>query len=243
LDKLGLVINTDLHCFCCTICQVALTTVGVANHLKHSHGFLKSLLDMEQLIAIAEEENVMDALPDIGSEVAVDPFQGLKIHQGFQCSLCRSFAGTQEYIRKHHSHFHRDQPTPKTWKQCLLQRLTTHGKGATFFEVKSPSNRSQTSEGKIIESIRNDMAKVLAVNLRPANSRNISPWLLSTRWHEHVQPYDAAELLQLIKTPSKNELQELRNLVTLYMENAVSLIKHTSELTLQKLNTADPQKG
>jgi hypothetical protein len=111
-----------------------------------------------------------------------------------------------------------------------------------FFEVKAPS-KSQTSEDKIIQKIHNDLAEVLAVNVKPANSRNISPWLLSTHWHEHVQPYNAEELLQVIKISSKDEFTELRNLVTLYMETAVSLIKYTSELTLQKLNTADPQNG
>jgi hypothetical protein len=90
--------------------------------------------------------------------------------------------------------------------------------------------------------IQVDLAKVIAVEVKLINSRSISPWLLSTRWHEHVQPYDAIELLQLIKMPSKDEFVDLRNLIMDYLKNAVDLIEHTSELTLQKLNTYDPQK-
>lgn len=72
--------------------------------------------------------------------------------------------------------------------------------------------------------------------------RTVSPWLLSTKWHEHIEGFETTELRNLISFPGKEELQGLPKLVELYFQDATGLLPSTSELTLQKLNTSDPAK-
>jgi hypothetical protein len=59
---------------------------------------MKSFVDRKQLKVIAEAEDIMDTLPEIGSEEALDPFEGLTICQGLWCLLCHAVAGSQEYM-------------------------------------------------------------------------------------------------------------------------------------------------
>lgn len=93
----------------------------------------------------------------------------------------------------------------------------------------------------MLEDLQVNARSLLQVDLMPSNARSISPWLLSTRWHEHVHGYDTNELLKLISIP-KDDFPGLKALVKRYMEQATDLIKSTAELCLQHLNTADPDK-
>src|SRR5215470_2006599 len=45
------------------------------------------------------------------------------------------------------------------------------------------------------------------------NARQISPWLLTTRWHEHVAGHDPVELKGLVATPKKDEFPGLHDAV------------------------------
>jgi hypothetical protein len=77
---------------------VALTSGDVASHLKQTHGYKMASLDVEQLRAIAETEEIFNALPSIASGASLDAFEGIKIHQGSRCSLCRAVSGSSEYM-------------------------------------------------------------------------------------------------------------------------------------------------
>ncbi|KAJ7105805.1 hypothetical protein C8R44DRAFT_942367 [Mycena epipterygia] len=83
---------------------------------------------------------------------------------------------------------------------------------------------------------------------RPAeipNARMISPWLMRTRWHEHILPYrpHSAELRELVAIPNSHDpLAALHESVTQYFFRATALIDGTDELVLQKLNSKNPDK-
>ncbi|EPQ50228.1 hypothetical protein GLOTRDRAFT_134134 [Gloeophyllum trabeum ATCC 11539] len=77
---------------------------------------------------------------------------------------------------------------------------------------------------------------------RQINARLVSPWLITTKWHEHVAGYHIGTLIQLVATPKKDEFPGLKKLVFNYMSSATGSIKSTAELVLQTLNTPDPAK-
>jgi hypothetical protein len=76
------------------------------------------------------------------------------------------------------------------------------------------------------------------------NARMISPWLMRTMWHEHLEPHRVheAELRTLVAMPKDDELPWLHELVYQYFSSATGLIDDTDELVLQILNSADPEK-
>jgi hypothetical protein len=75
-----------------------------------------------------------------------------------------------------------------------------------------------------------------------ADQRCISPWLLTTKWHEHVHGHDVKELCDLIAIPTKMEYPGLSAAVQEYFAEATAEMDSLQELTLQILNTADPVK-
>jgi len=95
-----------------------------------------------------------------------------------------------------------------------------------------------------IDDLWFQMDSVMQDSASPAdkNPRQVSPWLLTTHWHEHFNGYDTGELLDLIALPKEGEFPGLRALVEKYVEQAIKLIAHTAELALQRLNSPDPVK-
>jgi hypothetical protein len=81
------------------------------------------------------------------------------------------------------------------------------------------------------------MAKALEVPRKRSNvdQRSISPWLLSTHWHEHVYGYNAKELCDLVSSPNKKEFPGLQDIVHNYFSEATQDLCTLQELTLQIL--------
>jgi hypothetical protein len=77
---------------------------------------------------------------------------------------------------------------------------------------------------------------------RDINARQVTPFLLTTRWHEHVQGYNTAELVALVTHPKREEFPGLLHAAKHLFEGATQLIDETPELILQILNSADPDK-
>jgi hypothetical protein len=96
----------------------------------------------------------------------------------------------------------------------------------------------------MVDRVKEQMAAALQTpHLRnQEDHRCISPWLLTTKWHEHVQGYDVKELCNLIAFPSKVEYPGLSTAVQEYFAEATDEMESLQELTLQTLNTADPVK-
>jgi hypothetical protein len=127
---------------------------------------------------------------------------------------------------------------------CYAQRLSDKpGEYYFFFEVTEANcPKSNSSLESLLNKMEVELKDVLQVDLTPQDACSITPWLLTTQWHEHVERYDTAELKALVALP-KEELPGLRELVLAYMERATELISATSLITLQCLNTPDPEKG
>ncbi|KAH7918103.1 hypothetical protein BV22DRAFT_985743, partial [Leucogyrophana mollusca] len=79
----------------------------------------------------------------------------------------------------------------------------------------------------------------------PQDSRMVSPWLLTTKWHKHTEGHDVDGLRKLVAFPKGEEpaTRGLTKAVESYYQAATGLLEHTDELVLQRLNSPDPAKS
>jgi hypothetical protein len=119
------------------------------------------------------------------------------------------------------------------------------GNASKFFEIEiesqtPPPQPFSTADDEAI--IADFIQETEHVYVPPEDDRQISPWLRKTGWHLHVAPFDIGELRSLAAPPTNDEFPGLRAAVLSYFEAATDLIKCTDLLTLQHLNTEDPDK-
>ncbi|KAF8238364.1 hypothetical protein L208DRAFT_1375265 [Tricholoma matsutake] len=74
------------------------------------------------------------------------------------------------------------------------------------------------------------------------NACLVSPWLMQTGWHTHVQPYDVSQLHKPVMMPDADLFVGLHDTILAYGNHATDLLDETDELVLQQINTADPEK-
>ncbi|KAG2088572.1 uncharacterized protein F5147DRAFT_525879, partial [Suillus discolor] len=92
--------------------------------------------------------------------------------------------------------------------------------------------------------MRKEMADVIRVKQIPQEKRMVSPWLLTTKWHEHVAGHDVATLRKLVEFPKVDDpiMPKIAHVVEAYFDGALRLLEVTDELILQRLNSPDPLK-
>ena len=172
-----------------------------------------------------------------------DEFEGLKLYKGFYCQECPKVMGTPGSANVHYSNAHRGIAKPKNLPTGYYQQLRS-GRNRNLFRIKPQLRNMISSNEKIVEMLRveTDKAFTEAIGIKELNARSVTPWLLSTKWHLHVNGYDPAELMALVKPLTKRENYKLVDLVYKYFRDAADLIDHTEELILQHLHTPDPAK-
>jgi len=209
------------------------------------HPGLSASVDVAKLHTALQETDVMECLPDLYTDQgAIPPFDGIKVHEGIRCLHCTTVAIQEGTMQKHHHMHHKGIVLPPSWPTCHVQRLSLQGKAARFFEViPSQPLPHHTSIQTLVNDLQTEISQVADVEMATLNARSISPWLLTTCWHEHIEGYKTQELLELIAVPKEEEFPGLKGLVLRYMEHATCLITVTAELSLQRLNTSDPAKG
>ena len=245
LSTLGLVVNAWLHCLCCESCETALLPSEVQFHMNQKHPSSGIKVDKARFTAALEDNGVYDDFPTFITDEEWPAFDGIKQQQGIRCLHCAKVTVSSRSMKVHHSSDHQGIPLPKEWPVCCVQRLSTRpGKARAYFQVKAPAEAQGSQMGQSIDAIWLHMDSVMHDSASPAdkNPRQVSPWLLTTHWHEHFNGYDTGELLDLIALPKEGEFPGLRSLVEKYVERAIKLIAQTAELALQRLNSPDPVK-
>jgi chromosome condensin MukBEF complex kleisin-like MukF subunit len=102
---------------------------------------------------------------------------------------------------------------------------------------------TMTSMDNVILDVMNKIGEDLVVPQIPQDERMISPWLLTTRWHESIGTHPTEALRKMVAMPQDRDgLQKLKHSVEVYFDNALALLHTTDELTLQRLNSPDPVK-
>ena len=224
--------------------MIAIAPTHIQGHLNKAHSGSKMKLDIQTLNALVENEGLSEDLPTLHFEQPVQPFKGLQVYPGLRCVHCHKVTGKQETMVKHHRTEHGEgHITPKIWPTCHIQRLTSvGGKHCGYWQVESPQREEEASIDSMLQELQLQATDMIKVDMTAVNARSVSPWLLATGWHLHIQGYKTQELLDLISIPKEQEFPGLRALIKRYMIKATDLIDSTDNLCLQHLNTADPAK-
>jgi hypothetical protein len=207
LDSLGLVVNNRLQYMCCEWCQATVSPDRVQGHLKTpAHKNSKIRVQQEKLQEAMVKMHIAKDHPlppcttlDMQAPVS---FQGLKVLEGFACTLCTQLANAESSLKDHYTRAHPTQKCPSTLIPCIMQRFSMAqiGPPRTLFRVV-PSHSIQTPPIQSVSvTAQQEMAKVLQIPRQrmEVDPRSISPWLLTTKWHEHVLGYNVKELCDLV---------------------------------------------
>lgn len=226
--------------------MVAIEPSYIIGHITSNHPALKAVADPTQLSVVLRQLPVHPALPAMSNLIIHPEIQGLKLHHGLKCNECHVIRLNSKSMKQHFAQEHPGQTVPPRFSACHAQRLTA-GAGFTssYFQVNKQTALSATPWEAMVATAQAEMADEETMDHcqnRQINARLVSPWLITTKWHEHVAGYHIGTLIQLVATPKKDEFPGLKKLVFNYMSSATGFIKSTAELVLQTLNTPDPAK-
>ncbi|EMD31059.1 hypothetical protein CERSUDRAFT_100778 [Gelatoporia subvermispora B] len=249
LTQLGFAINIKHRFLCCIWCNMGFHPSNVYSHLLDSHKPMHTCYDATKFEAICQQLNIV-TLPELKDDVTnLSPLSGLAILDGYKCTICNKASLTREYLEKHVRSSHREWLFPASLKveACKVQRFNTRGTAERIAFCVDPSKDATSS------AVANPQAEVdafIAAMTPPPppftgdqNSRYISPWLLSTRWHTFTEGLQVPFLRSLIAMPKGDEFPVLAACVSEYYNAALDHIEVTDLLVLQRLNTNDPAKG
>lgn len=240
LAGLGLAFNQRVFALMCMACGHAVIPAEVKAHLRNQHGDAHITVNNAKLFEACERLGVRDTLPAFGD----GPFkevEGLALHSGITCLHCRKALIKPSSMSKHYTHAHQEiRPIPKRWPTAWVQRFSLSA-GSAYFAVIPLSWTAPTEASTTIEELRSEMLEATKDRERATDARTISPWLLTTKWHEHVKGHDVGELCDLVAFP-KGDIPGLQEAVLYLMRGAVVKIDSFPDLILQHLNTSDPAK-
>ncbi|KAI6009801.1 hypothetical protein EDC04DRAFT_2581486 [Pisolithus marmoratus] len=101
----------------------------------------------------------------------------------------------------------------------------------------------------LVDNLLKELDQELKTVQVPTDHHLVSPWLLTTHWHEWARWFrkPTEELRALVSpphlsVPDEEQYKTLAKSIQLYFEEAVSLIDTTDELVLQRLNSPYPNK-
>jgi hypothetical protein len=153
-----------------------------------------------------------------------------------QSGTCRSIIGKTT----------RNVPTSGKWPIVKVQRLAPgSGPERSYFQIRPRNAVAATPEEEFVQDLLAEMHCLDEQDNEEAekiNARLVSPWLLSTGWHEHVSGYNISELKALVAPPKLDEFPDLADTVMHLLKGGEDLIGETSELILQYLNSPYPEK-
>ncbi|KAG2045750.1 hypothetical protein BDR06DRAFT_1015331 [Suillus hirtellus] len=241
LDTINVVIDPNLLVLCCQTCQVALPPSQMPSHIVNAHSAVR--VDDDRYCQAVVDMKIAPTLPSsvTGGRYHA-AYRGLRIHDGLACDSCAFACGARDWMAKHHRDKHPTVPLPKQWSPCKMQQLNK-GSNKQFWRVAG-NHDVVCDHQEVIDKMRKEMADVIRVEQVPQEKRMVSPWLLTTKWHEHVAGHDVATLRRLVEFPKVDDpiMPKIAHGVEAYFDGALRLLEVTDELILQRLNSPDPLK-
>lgn len=219
-------------------CGVAFQADVMLKHLKNdNHKFDKTVVDEVQFRAALKACNILSALPSPPTTL-VPAVAGLMLHDGYLCSQCPTLKSTKGSIDRH-VRDHKNKIHPQPYTPCHIQRFnSTAGTPRTWFQVQSPA--VDIPSRSILDQYLMDMESQLGAAIYDPNTSNdprtISPWLLSTKWHEEVEGKDLIALCESIKICS--EWKNLHKAVLAWVHSLKTLEVTVDKNIRKKINTA-----
>ncbi|KAF8417617.1 hypothetical protein L210DRAFT_3427928, partial [Boletus edulis BED1] len=249
LTKLNLVVNAEFHILICQLCKEGIPTPTTRSHIVNKHPELCSAFSQVQLDDVIRKLQLVASLPTAisGPRSIV---HGLAIYEALACDQCSMVLTKSRKLKAHHLQCHPGMTPPQGWRTCKAQRMKPEGYGQyrIFWEVEIVTDSAQDPKEVMVAKLMEELNEELKVVQVPTDHRLVSPWLRTTRWHQHVSTLaTSTEKLRTsiaLPRPQTDEAccKNLQHLVECYFKEAVELIDSTDELVLQRLNSPDPTK-
>jgi hypothetical protein len=145
-------------------------------------------------------------------------------------------------MKRHYRNMYPTEPIPARWPSVDLQQLD-RSSHKSFIRVKPLHVAQQTEDELCLDQLYGELEELDREDHNVAiNAWQISPWLLSMHWHEHIEGHDVSELRSLVAVPKKEEFPMLHEAIKNIFTAGTVLIDRCPELVLQCLNTPDPVK-
>jgi Orsellinic acid/F9775 biosynthesis cluster protein D len=200
LNSLGLVVDPDLAALCCEVCQIALVPTEVESHLKTQHRDAKVKVQTALLLKVCEKLAIGPGLPALPFSETVKQYAGLAMYTGIGCQLCPYASTSSEVMKRHYRNRHPTEPVPARWPSVDLQQLN-RSSHKSFIHVKPLHVARPTEDELCLDQLYGELEELDRKDHNVAiNARQISPWLLSTCWHEHIEGHDVSELRSSVAT-------------------------------------------
>ncbi|KAI6025416.1 hypothetical protein EDC04DRAFT_2606298 [Pisolithus marmoratus] len=251
LDGLNLVVNAELSFLTCQLCKEGVAPTAGRAHLVNKHAELLPTFNQERFDSILAQLHVAASLPNLAGPRSI--VHGLMVFDAIACKFCTFVYTKQKNMREHHMKKHPDMPIPQHWRSCKAQRIKPEGAGTVrqLWEVTTQARAGEDSrERALADKLLGELEEQLKTVRVPKDDRLVSPWLLTTCWHEWARwlrkPTEELRAMVALPRPSLPEEEHYKTLVEtieLYFEEAVTMIDSTDELVLQRLNSPDPVKG
>ena len=217
----------------------------MTTHLKDSHGLLHLKISSDVVKDVCTKYSIPQKLPtNIVGPIPV--IKGLAvIKDGLLCPECKSIATTDKSINKHWTANHGDLKKPASFETVYAQRLSKMPKCKRYFQVIIEEDGDATVPNMDLSGLRKKCDRLFEdYRISQFDDRMVSPWLATTRWHEHVSQYEWQHLRDLVKLPDAGDgdLVYLKDAVERIMGRAMKLLPETPLLALQKIVSPDPVK-
>jgi hypothetical protein len=239
------VVDPALKMLCCESCKVALVPRHVDAHIHKTHDCGHIRISQDRLKQACDKLEAALEMPNMLCPEKPLQYAGLALYDGIGCRHCSYACLSHETMRKHHQRCHPEMRTERHWPQVKVQQLDRQIH-SSFFRVLPWNKPELVSDDLYLKNLDHKMDfEGLGDNLatdEEVNARQVSPWLLTTKWHMHVAGYDPGELKALVATPKKDELPGLSNAIKELFQMGKDAMKRCPELVLQRLNTPDPAK-
>jgi hypothetical protein len=178
------------------------------------------------------------------------------------CQVCGKALGDLSSMRKHHLKRHPTIPTPSSWTEVWIQQFskgaqreffvvqyesaaTAGGEAVAGPDAATPASRLRSLVQSLIGSSDDEDGNEgdLEVPLSIPNAREVSPWLLSTKWYLKTHNRNPAGLKGQVEVPKRGDpLVGLEDSMRDYFQWATERIPLVDELVLQRLATPEPAK-
>lgn len=199
-----------------------------------------------KLKAIAERAEIATTFPDmICTWEPVEQYTGLKVHSVSGCPHC-PYAVTKKKVQAHLKKEHANLGNKV--EEGVMTQVLNPSNTWSHFRIKPHPTKDLEQEGNKYmdlgqESRNFDWKSFVKSNSKQLpNARLVSPWLMCTRWDEHVLGKNLEELSMLVALPKENEFHGLAKVVKAYFDKATDLLDAVDELVLQHLSSAHPTK-
>ncbi|KAG2022230.1 helicase domain-containing protein [Coprinopsis cinerea AmutBmut pab1-1] len=212
IRTIGCVVESRTRLLYCLKCKIMLPYTWLPDHWSQKHKGLGIHPKPNQFFSLGKEYKLAKDLPELW--LSLEPIPSLKglpvVSDCVRCPHC-SHVYLASSLASHCSRQHPGLPVPTSLPRIKAQRLS-NGTKNRLFEVTEPSDSDDSSVvdltplEKMFSEQRAERDRLAEEHRsNEVDFRNVSPWLMYTGWHEHVDPYNADDLIRLAALPSKQE--------------------------------------